>query len=203
MACTLFNTGWHARSSNTGWYARSFTRRTNTDSITVSVGILIMTSSCYHHFVIWTETSSCYHHAIIMWLYSHFTTLFQHGMACTFFKNRLACTLLSHGLGWHARPLTRRTQYHLWVGTWKTHHQAIIILWFGPRHHHAIIMWPVCVRSSWALGSSTRTSPRSSNTGWHARSLSCLNFEYSRMHFPSLSSGCEIAQSYAPQTKIL
>jgi hypothetical protein len=30
-----------------------------------------------------------------------------------------------------------------------------------------------------------------------------LIVEYSRMQLPSLSSGCEIAQFYAPQTKIL
>ena len=30
-----------------------------------------------------------------------------------------------------------------------------------------------------------------------------LNFEYSRMRVPSLSSGCEIAQFYPSQTKIL
>jgi hypothetical protein len=143
MACTLFNTGWHARSlTRAGMHAlptragmHALPTRAGTHALPTRAGThdlshggtILTVSQCqleysswHHHAIIilWfgprhhhaiIMLSSCYHHAIIMWLYSHFTTLFQHGMACTFFKNRLACTLLSHGLGWHARPLTRRT----------------------------------------------------------------------------------------------
>jgi hypothetical protein len=58
-----------------------------------------MTSSCYHHFVIWTETSSCYHHVTILALHHALPTrdgmhVLQKltGMHAPFTRAGLACT---------------------------------------------------------------------------------------------------------------